>query len=50
MRFDPAADQHMVGLEGVAIEMDRKAFGVWQTTTVSMLERIGQPTAASVMP
>ena len=44
VRLDPAANQHVVGLEGMAVEVHRKPFGALrQTMTVSMLERIGQP-------
>ena len=50
VRLDAVADQHVVGLEGVAVEVDGKPSAVWPTTTVSMLERIGQPQNASVMP
>ena len=66
VRLDAVADQHVIGLEGQAVEVDRKTLDLWcrrlaclgsgtaaphwPTTTVSMLERIGQPTNSSVMP
>ena len=50
MRLDAVADQHVIGLEGRPVKMDRKPFRRPATTTVSMLDRIGQPTNCSVMP
>ena len=51
VRLDAVADQHVVGLEGQAVEMDAETpLAPGTTTTVSMLERIGQPTNCSVMP
>ena len=51
VRLDAAADQHVVGLEGVPVEVDGKAFGrLADDDRFHAGARIGQPTNSSVMP
>ena len=44
VRLHAVADQHVIGLEGRPIKTNSKPSAARATTTVSVLDRMGQPT------